>query len=169
MKSFRTRIPSPECRVPHAPLQARLQRRLLPAHRRPRLPRRKVPPHPRPPHRHRRCRRVRFSRTSARHRSGHPAGPQARIRPEAEDRHAQRPRRNGDGSSLLARPSGSFLAGGRRIDPRGPPVPHRQSLHQYRRRISSRLPRPWRRILHDPRCRRGDPPDAARRQEFAPR
>ncbi len=64
--------------------------------------------------------------------------------------------------SLLARPGRRLLAGGGRIDSGRPPVPDRQGRHQHWRRISPRLSRPRRRILHDPRCGRGHPPPAAR-------
>ena len=69
----------------------------------------------------------RFPRASARHRSGHPPGPQTRVRAEAEDRHSQPARRIGNGNSLLPRLADAFwlAAGGSILAGR---QPDRQSL-----------------------------------------
>ena len=58
-------------------------------------------------------------------------------------------RRTGDGSSLLARTGAGFLAGGWRFNPRGGLCTEESNRIQHRRRIPSRLSRPWRRLLHD--------------------
>ena len=97
--------------------------------------------------------------------SGHPAGAHAAVCAEAEDGDAFGARGTGDGDSLLAGTGAGVLAGGGWVDAGGGLCAEGSRRLQHWRRISSCVPGSWRRLLHDSRRGRGDPPDAARRQD----